>query len=289
MAEAHQRAIRRTVSIDGVETVYFEYLGAKADAPPIVMLHGYRGNHRGLEGIAGALPEYRIIIPDLPGYGESEQFQVLHTIDNYALWLGKFLNALDITETAFLLGHSFGTLISGNYASKNFCRALILINPVSTPALEGPSALATRGSQAFYELAARLPEQVGLAMIRQWVIVMLMSTKLAKTRDKELRRWIHREHLETFGILASRRVAIEGFRTSLVSNLSPFAPLIEAPVLVIAGELDEITAIATQREAVKTYRNAELREIKNVGHLLHYEAPEVAAEYIREFVEKTSG
>jgi pimeloyl-ACP methyl ester carboxylesterase len=36
---------------------------------------------------------------------------------------------------------------------------------------------------------------------------------------------------------------------------------------------------------VKLYPNAELVEIKGVGHLVHYEAPEQAAQYITRFLE----
>jgi pimeloyl-ACP methyl ester carboxylesterase len=32
------------------------------------MIHGFRGDHHGLQLFADALPEYRVIIPDLPGF-----------------------------------------------------------------------------------------------------------------------------------------------------------------------------------------------------------------------------
>jgi pimeloyl-ACP methyl ester carboxylesterase len=59
---------------------------------------------------------------------------------------------------------------------------------------------------------------------------------------------------------------------------------IEAPVLVVAAELDDITDIDTQREVAKTYPSAQLREIAGVGHLVHYEAPDQAASFIDSFL-----
>jgi pimeloyl-ACP methyl ester carboxylesterase len=64
------------------------------------------------------------------------------------------------------------------------------------------------------------------------------------------------------------------------------APSITTPVLIVAAELDDITAIEIQREVVKLYPRAKLAEISNVGHLVHYEAPEQAANYIRAFIEE---
>ena len=48
--------------------------------PVIVMIHGLRGTHHGLDLIAKNLPGYRIIIPDLPGFGISKEFSGEHNI-----------------------------------------------------------------------------------------------------------------------------------------------------------------------------------------------------------------
>jgi pimeloyl-ACP methyl ester carboxylesterase len=65
------------------------------------------------------------------------------------------------------------------------------------------------------------------------------------------------------------------------------AQSIESPVLIVAASLDDITAIERQREVVKLYPNAKHVEISNVGHLVHYEAPLQAAEYIASFIGET--
>jgi pimeloyl-ACP methyl ester carboxylesterase len=65
------------------------------------------------------------------------------------------------------------------------------------------------------------------------------------------------------------------------------AASIKCPVLVVAAELDDITAIDRQREVVKLYPIAKLVEIKDVGHLVHYEAPQQAATFIASFLEES--
>lgn len=54
--------------------VYTELPADKPDAPTLVLLHGYTGSKENWYRVATALRgRYRIVIPDLPGWGESER------------------------------------------------------------------------------------------------------------------------------------------------------------------------------------------------------------------------
>jgi pimeloyl-ACP methyl ester carboxylesterase len=77
----------------------------------ILLIHGFRGNHHGLSAIAAALEEYEVLIPDLPGYGKSEELFGSHDLQNYGRWLADLYSELD-PET-MVLGHSFGSLVVG--------------------------------------------------------------------------------------------------------------------------------------------------------------------------------
>ena len=284
--QARSRGIRRNINLGGKEFVFFDYPARFDTSETIVMIHGYRGNHRGLEAIVGGLGDYRVIVPDLPGFGESSELSSVHNLDTYANWLEQFLSELGIVSTANLVGHSFGTLVVGHYASTRDCNSIVLINPVSGPALSGPRAFLTRITSAFYHLSNLLPESIGGWLLRSPIAVMVMSTVMAKSKDRKLRGWIHKQHLSNFSDFASVRVATEGYDASISSDLSVMAPSITTPVLIIAAEFDDITAIEIQREVAKLYPLAKLVEIKNVGHLVHYEAPEQAAKYIASFIKE---
>ena len=284
--QARLRGLRRTLTLSGKEFVYYDYPARLDNSETIVMIHGYRGNHRGLEAIVGGLGDYRVIVPDLPGFGESSELSSVHNLDAYANWLEQFLGELGLISTAHLVGHSFGTLVVGQYATTRECNSIILINPVSGPALSGPRAFLTRITSAFYQLSNLLPESIGGWLLRSPIAVMVMSTVMAKTKDSKLRSWIHKQHLSNFSDFATVRVATEGYDASISSDLSVMAPSITTPVLIVAAELDDITAIEIQREVVKLYPRAKLAEISNVGHLVHYEAPEQAANYIQAFIEE---
>ena len=284
--QARSRGLRRNINLGGKEFVFFDYPARFDTSETIVMIHGYRGNHRGLEAIVGGLGDYRVIVPDLPGFGESSELSSVHNLDTYANWLEQFLGELGLVSTANLVGHSFGTLVVGHYASTRDCNSIVLINPVSGPALSGPRAFLTRITSAFYHLSNLLPESIGGWLLRSPIAVMVMSTVMAKSKDRKLRSWIHKQHLSNFSDFASVRVATEGYDASISSDLSVMAPSITTPVLIIAAEFDDITAIEIQREVAKLYPLAKLVEIKNVGHLVHYEAPEQAAKYITSFIKE---
>ena len=63
-----------------------------------------------------------------------------------------------------------------------------------------------------------------------------------------------------------------------------FAPQIAQPTLLIAADKDDITPIEAERHLQTLFPDAELVEIADVGHLIHYETPQVAASAVRRFL-----
>src|SRR5690606_36413284 len=65
---------RRVVEMHGIRWVYAEGGSRDADAPVLVMLHGYSGSKENWYPVARRLRERcRLLIPDLPGRGESQR------------------------------------------------------------------------------------------------------------------------------------------------------------------------------------------------------------------------
>jgi pimeloyl-ACP methyl ester carboxylesterase len=265
----------------GSRTRYWEY-GTPDSGPTIVVVHGYRGDHHGLEPVVKLLDDFHVISPDLPGFGDSTPMtEQPHSIDGYGVWLRAFLQELGLTGQ-ILLGHSFGSIVVAHAVAGGLpAQAVILVNPIA----DDPSKVAGIGATRFYyAVARRIPERAARAWLSNWLVVRGMSVKLAKTKNRALRRFIHGQHHAYFSAFGSRASVVEGFDASLSTTVAAVADRITQPVLLIAGERDEVAPLAGQFALLETFPDARLDVIPGVGHLVHYETPQAAAAAIRSFV-----
>ncbi|MGQ7313456.1 alpha/beta fold hydrolase [Microbacterium arabinogalactanolyticum] len=275
---------RREVEVLGSTTAYWVYGPADEAAPTVIAVHGFRGEHHGLEPVIAYLPDVRVISPDLPGFGETAPIPGReHDLSLYSGWLAEF--ARTVAPDAVILGHSFGSIVSSAAVAGGLkTPQLILINPIGAPALEGPKGVLTRLAVLYYSLGARLPERIGTALLRNPLIVRVMSIAMAKTRDPALRRFIHDQHDTYFSRFSDRDVLHDAFVTSVSHDVRAFAGVIDTPTLLIAAQRDDITPIEAERRLARMFPDAELVEIAEVGHLIHYETPAEAAGAIRRFL-----
>ncbi|WP_417553937.1 alpha/beta fold hydrolase [Microbacterium sp.] len=275
---------RREVQVLGSTAAYWVYGPEGGDVPTVIAVHGFRGEHHGLEPVVAYLPGIRVISPDLPGFGETTPVPGReHDLSLYSGWLAEF--ARTVAPDAVILGHSFGSIVSSAAVAGGLATPqLILINPIGAPALEGPKGVLTRLAVLYYSLGARLPERIGTALLRHPLIVRIMSIAMAKTKDPALRRFIHDQHDTYFSRFADRDVLHDAFVTSVSHDVRAFAGVIDVPTLLIAAQRDDITPIEAERRLATMFPDAELVEIADVGHLIHYETPAEAAGAIRRFL-----
>ncbi|WP_306233368.1 alpha/beta fold hydrolase [Agrococcus beijingensis] len=275
----------RVVWVGRVRTAVFEY--GPEDAPPIVFVHGFRGDHHGLEPIAAHLPGFRVIAPDLPGFGDSGALDEA-TIEAYADWLRAFVAST--APGAVVLGHSFGSIVVAHAAARGLdAPRIVLINPIASPALAGGNRVGSLLALGYYRAAAALPEPAGLALLGAPPIVRGMSVFMAKTRDRDLKRWIHDQHDRYFSRYASRQSVLEAFDASIRHTVGEVAGRIDQPVQLIAADRDDITPIAHQHRLRQLFPQAHLAVLHGVGHLVHYEQPREAAAIIRRFLGEADG
>lgn len=253
----------------------------------ILVVHGFRGDHHGLERVVEQLPGHRVIMPDLPGFGQSPRFtDRTHDVPGYCRLLFQLLEALALSPRIVLLGHSFGSIVASQLAAEHPQRIsrLILINPIASPALEGPKGVLAKLARFYYWSAAALPEAAGLALLRSPLMVRAMSISMTKTRTKELRRFIHEQHKAYFSEFADRSMLLETFNASISGYVGEVAGRLSMPTLLVAGGTDKIAPPATQRRLLQALPDGRLHLIDGVGHLIHYEAPEPAGRAIKDFL-----
>jgi pimeloyl-ACP methyl ester carboxylesterase len=274
---------RHETPVFGGSTAYWVY-GPEDAEHTILAVHGFRGEHHGLEPVVAHLDGIRVVMPDLPGFGETPPIPGrTHDLDLYADWLREFAPA--VAPGAVVLGHSFGSIVaSAAVAAGLETPRLILVNPIGAPALEGPRGVMTRLAVFYYWAGARLPDRAGTSLLRNGLVVRVMSETMAKTRDKELRAFVNAQHDTYFSRFSDRDVLHDAFLASVSHDVREFASRIAQPTLLIAAQKDDITPIEKERELVRLFSDAELVEIPDVGHLIHYETPQPAAEAIRRFL-----
>lgn len=251
----------------------------------IILIHGFRGTHHGLELIAGHLKDFVTIIPDLPGFGEGDTL-AHYDLDSYVQWLAHFIKQQHLQNPPVLLGHSFGSIVSAAYAAKypDTIEQLILVNPIGAPALEGPRGALTKLAVFYYWLGTKLPGALSHKWLSSVTVVDIMSKTMTKTKDKSLRTFIYDQHRQYFSRFHTSQSVSEAFATSVSNSVRDFAKKITTPTLLIAGTKDDITPLEKQKELVALFPQATLQIIDHVGHLTHYETPDQVAGFVSSFI-----
>ncbi|MEJ8278393.1 alpha/beta fold hydrolase [Pseudonocardia spirodelae] len=275
-------AAGREELVDGARTVVHT-LGDPGGAP-LLALHGLRGSHHGLAPLASHLAGYRVVVPDLPGFGASPPFtDRRHDVDGYARWAAALLASLG--PGTVLLGHSFGSVVAAAVcaAAATTPRALVLVNPIAEPASAagGVTGAGTAATALLHSGAARL----GLdGVLRSRLLADAATLSMTTTRDPALRRWITAEHRAHFGTYATTESLLECFHAAGSGSVRPWAPRITVPTLLLAGARDRVAPPAGQHALAAAFGDARLVLLPRTGHLVHYEAPAWAAREIRGFL-----
>ncbi len=237
--------------------------------------------------IAGSITDREVIVPDLPGFGVTPPLDTGSSLTSFVDYLQDLRTEIGRQQgmMPILVGHSFGSILVSHLAATvpETVTELVLINPITRPALEGPARFLTAATRAYYALGARLPERAGRALLSNPVIVRAMSIAMATTRDPGLRRYIHDQHARHFSSFSNRQSLSEAFATSVAHTVTEVADHLDMPTLVIAGDEDAIAPIGPTRAFADTLTDVEFVELGGVGHLVHYERSEEAASAIMDF------
>ncbi len=287
MADARKRAVPKSATVHGVKAHYWLYPASTVDsskAKNLVLVHGYRGDHHGLEAFAGGLTDFNVYAPDLPGFGASEPLEQEHNLNAYAKWLEDFLEEINL-KRPIALGHSFGTLmVSVCESSHDLFESIILVNPVGGGRTKPVSKVLLEFVKFYYWVVHVMPAGIGIRMAKTYLLVDSMSAFTTKTKDKQLRHWIKNQHRSHFNSFANSQVVWESYLASTENVVTPYVTKITKPVLMIAADLDEVTPVYKVKEIAKTMANAEVYEIKGCGHLVHYERSQEAVDVMNRFL-----
>jgi len=125
-------------SFEGLHYRYLTDDAATAGAPAVLMLHSLSANAHVFDGLlnAGLGAGLRLVIPNLPGRGESAKTRVDYSLEGQSALLVRLLDSLGIARVT-VMGHSFGGFL-GMYLSAHYptrVERLVLLDsaPVLNP------------------------------------------------------------------------------------------------------------------------------------------------------------
>lgn len=138
---------RITVAVDGGDLAVGIFNGSVHDGVPVLAVHGITANHRCWPLVAEALPQSRIIAPDLRGRGRSSTVSGPVGLRQHADDLIAVLDSLE-TPTVHLLAHSMGAFVAVLMAARYPDRVLSLTLvdgglPLARPAAAAPAVSTT--------------------------------------------------------------------------------------------------------------------------------------------------
>ena len=104
--------------------------------PPLFLVPGFTGTHTDLMAIAKDLTsKYFVLVPDMPGWGESPRLPEKLTIENYTVYVKSLLEQLGIPQITYV-GHCMGATIGIEFANQ-FPETIKQLFLITTPYLSG--------------------------------------------------------------------------------------------------------------------------------------------------------
>jgi pimeloyl-ACP methyl ester carboxylesterase len=251
--------------------------------PACILIHGFTGSHEGFQYIIPELERFHIIVPDLPGFGESSLDIDNYTIDALARRVNSFVEDLNLKELPYVIGHSMGGLVVASMlaqAPNLYNKQAVLVSPVATKVtyLDSRKIGEFLGRLQFY-LGKTIPG-AGHRLVKSRLISRV-STAIILTADQpKLKQQIREHHFKNLDYISSiefyYQLHIDINKKGSIDYASELNKHVS--LMIISGDKDNVTPIATQRRLVAALQGGKLHVIHGVGHLLHYERPrEVAA------------
>lgn len=247
----------------------------RGSGSPILLVHGFPLNHEMWSGQIEVLSrEYRVLAPDLRGFGRSGVTPGVVGMEQFADDLAALLDAMQVSEPVVFCGLSMGGYVAWQFCRKFAWRLRALVLCDTRAGADSPEAAASRlttadrvvreGPQVMVEsMTPRLLAAVTQTS-RPDVIPTLTRIMLANDRE---------------GIAAASRGMSQ--RPDMTACLGE----IGCPTLVLAGECDALSPPAEMRRIAEAIPRARFVEIPAAGHLTPMEQPAEFNAAVLEFLD----
>jgi 3-oxoadipate enol-lactonase len=244
------------IRIDDIQLAYTD----TGVGRPIVLIHGYPFNRTlWTEQVAALSTTYRVVVPDLRGFGESDSSSGPATMNRMAQDVAQLMDHLEISRAVV------GGLSMGGYVALAFyrqfpsrVRALVLADTRAQPDTE--EAKQTRAQQAEKALSE------GMAGIADAMLPKLLTPETVSKRPEIVKR-VRDMMLKTSpegAASALLGMAEREDQTELLSRLT-------VKSLILVGAEDAITPVADSEKMHNAIAGSRLVVIENAGHVSNLE------------------
>lgn len=261
---------RREATIGDHQWVWFE----RGAGPPLVLVHGFTGSKENwLPMVAELSRRHRVIVPDLPGWGESTRLdEADYGIASQSVRLAAFLAALDLRGVD-LVGHSMGGAISGLMAARDPERLATLTLMNTAGVSFEPNDFARRILAG--ELPFNVDDRAGWARLVEdlFVVEPFLPARLADVLI-ERNQASHDFHRRVMARLRGDEQLI------LEQNLG----VIALPTLVLWCDGDRVLDVSAVDTLVHGLPLAELVTLGGCGHMPMMERPAATAAALEGFI-----
>jgi pimeloyl-ACP methyl ester carboxylesterase len=259
-----------TIQLPGVDLTLADHGAGR----PVVLLHGFPMDHSMWAHQAQSLAaDYRVITPDLRGFGRSSVTPGKVTVEQWADDLAAMLDALKIGEPIVLGGLSMGGYVAFRFFEAHRSRLAGLMLCDTKAAADTPQAAAGR-----LETARRLEREGGQFLADTMPPRLLAPSTLDGKPEvvDGLRKMILAG--DPFGYAATSRGLAER------PDFTPLLPRIDCPTLLIVGRQDAISTVAEMRAMARAIPRSRIVEIDGAGHVTPLEAPAEVTAAMEEFL-----
>lgn len=222
----------------------------------VVLLHGW-GSNRGLfDAITAKVSEkYRVIAPDLPGFGDSDEPKEAWDVAAYADFVVELLKKFDVAKAVFL-GHSFGgRVIFKLFEKGNLPFEIDKIILIDSAGVKPPKTLKQKIKQRIYKMSR--------CVLTSKPIEALFPDAMENLRKKNGS--------------ADYNAASPIMRRCLVlavnEDLRHVFPKVNVPTLLIWGDLDDATPISDAKLMEQSIPDCGLVVCEGAGHYSFLQQP----------------
>ena len=261
----------KSIDLDFGKVMYLDN-NVKSDST-IVLLHGFGGDKDNWNRFSAELDgKHHIIVPDLPGHGESvSDLSLDYSIANQTKMLSAFLDAIHI-NSVHMVGNSMGGAVAISYTHSH---------PAKVKTLSLIDALGLKETKSEYDLLIEKGENPMLNVCTEEAFEKLVYLGMNEPP------YIPGIFMD---MLVAKKCARSGIEKHVYddmiqdSDLSDIVSSIKTPTVIIWGKMDRIIHVDNSELFHKAIKGSKLVILDRLGHVPLLEEPEKTAREVEKLI-----